>query len=804
MAGQGNVRAGGAYIEIFTRDSAMMKGFAKAQARIRTFALFVGRMGTIMARVGMMAAAPMVISSRTWSIFSDTMAEVGAVTQASADQLAQLNKEAQRLGRTTSFTAREVAAGMAEMGRAGMKPDEIIAATGAYLDLARGTRTELATAVELAMAAMRGFNLEAKDSAHIADVLTTGANKSAQKLGDLGEALSYVAPQAYEANESLEDTVAAIMALANNGIKGTRAGTALARSYKNLAKPETQKVLAGIGIAAMDSAGDMRKLADIMAELGVKTAGMGTGQRLGIFEALFGRGQAAALKLARGGIFGDMRKELVGLDGAAARTAKTMDDTLGGSWRLMVSAIEGVLIAVGEVLNKTLRNWLDRIKTGAEWMANFVKTHQALIVAMMKGVVWLLAGAAALKALSMALSLAAFGLGAVRMLLLGIGLITNPFGAFILGAAALGTLLVASSEEGRAAFSALSQDVKDSIQGIRDALEAGDIGLAAKVLWATVALEWQRGIAAIKQLWAGLVYAFDLGWIAVKASAFDTVASVKNVFGQLIDSVTSGLQIAWTKFTSWLADIWASIELQFERIRLVVLETTQAIAVMAMEHGIDPVAKYADILLRHEEFNKQRADLTRKDADATAARHAERDAKLAMLRGSGGKYQEDYNRSAAAHLKSSAQERASALDRGSNTYGAAQLAVAQAEADLAAIIKQAHSAMIEATDPDRPKRTVAEMLAVSDAPNWTVAEMLANAKGLALSKAADVAAAASKALAAGEMASVVGNAGTFNGGALRGMAYGTQAITDHLSAIEGNTKKTADDLEEALGSVEMA
>ena len=143
-----------------------------------------------MMQAAAIAAAPLALSSKTFAGFADQMAEVRAVTGAVGADFEKLTGLATELGRTTSFTASQVAEGMTELGRAGYKPAEIFAAIPDVLNLARGTATELGTAAEIAAASMRGFGLSAEDTTRIADVLTATANNSAQTLEDVGEAMN--------------------------------------------------------------------------------------------------------------------------------------------------------------------------------------------------------------------------------------------------------------------------------------------------------------------------------------------------------------------------------------------------------------------------------------------------------------------------------------------------------------------------------------------------------------------------------------------------------------------------------------
>ncbi len=446
MVSARGIRAGAAYVELTVENSKLLGGLKKAQAKLRAFSAGVRDVGAAMLKATALAAAPLALSGRTFAGFADQMAEVRAVTGAVGDDFEKLTEQAKELGRTTSFTAQQVAEGMTELGRAGYKPAEIMAAIPDVLNLARGTATELGTAAEIAAAAMRGFGLAAEDTTRIADVLTATANNSAQNLEDLGEALKYVAPLAMEAGENIEDTAAAIGVMANNGIKGSMAGTALARAYKNLATEAAQKKLRSLGVEAVDQAGNLRKVASILADLGKRVQGMGSAQRLAIFEELFGRGQAAALKLAAPGAdFSDLQKTLQEANGTAQRTAKTMDDTLGGSFRMLMSAVEGVQIAIGEALDKTLRAWMDRGAELAQQITAIVKANKGFVVSALKIVAVVGAVGAGLFALGTAGSALAFAVGGIASIISGASTAVGLFGgalAAILSPAGLVTAAI--------------------------------------------------------------------------------------------------------------------------------------------------------------------------------------------------------------------------------------------------------------------------------------------------------------------------------------------------------------------------
>ena len=136
-----------------------------------------------MARDASMAGAAALAAGAAYSIkalinFDDAIRATAAVSKASAGELAALEQNALQLGKTTSFTASEVANLMTELGRAGFKPDAINDMTGAVLNMARATGTDAAQSAGIMAATIRQFGLEATDAAHVADVFTETANST--------------------------------------------------------------------------------------------------------------------------------------------------------------------------------------------------------------------------------------------------------------------------------------------------------------------------------------------------------------------------------------------------------------------------------------------------------------------------------------------------------------------------------------------------------------------------------------------------------------------------------------------------
>jgi len=561
------IKAGAAYVELFTEDSRFVRGLRLAERRLRAFGQKASQMGKRMLLFSGAVAAPLAFASRTFAGFEDQMKAVEAVTGAVGDQFDRLYQQAKRLGRTTSYTATEVAGGMLSLGRAGFKPAEIEAAIPGVLNLARATGTDLAMAADIAAGTLRAFSLEADQMGRVTDVLVATANNSAQTMEDLGESMKYAAPIAEEYGLSLEETAKALGVLANMQIKGSMAGTTLRQAMLQLADPNVRGQLAEIGIQATDAAGNLRPLGQILAEVGAAMGQMGSAQRLGLAQALFGkRAAAGALKLAKSD-FPALAEAIDNAGGVAERTAKVMDSGLGGAFRRMMSALEGVQIAVGEALSKALGGVMEKAAGLAVRIAELVSKNKQWIVGIAATVAAIAGVGTALVALGVAGQTAAFIFGGIATILstvagalslvaAAIGALLTPVGALSVAVIALGGYLLKASGAGGEAirwlgekFTELRDAATKAFKGIGDALAAGDLALAGKILWLSLKVEWSKGVGALREIWIGFKEVFLSAWT-------DAVYGLATIFTKGV----AILQEIWTKFSSTVVDRWKAAE----------------------------------------------------------------------------------------------------------------------------------------------------------------------------------------------------------------------------------------------------
>lgn len=291
----------------------------------------------------------------TGASFDTAMSKVEAVTGASADQMALLRDQAKMLGESTVFSASEAADAMGFLGMAGFKTEDIIASMPGLLDLAAAGALDLGQAADIASNIMTGFNKQASEMGHISDVLAKSAASANTDVTQMGNAMSYVAPLASSMGISMEEVAAAVGMLSDAGIQGERAGTALRGIIAQLSNPtgQTAKMLDKIGLSADAVNPKFNSLTDIIDNLTKANFAAADSMELVGVEA--GPG-LAALMTAGSNKLVEFTKELENADGAAKTMAGIMNDNLGGSFKALKSAIEGVSIEIYEQLEPSLRD----------------------------------------------------------------------------------------------------------------------------------------------------------------------------------------------------------------------------------------------------------------------------------------------------------------------------------------------------------------------------------------------------------------------------------------------------------------
>lgn len=359
-------------------DSGFVKTFKDAQEAVKTFEKKSNSMttavGSIMKSTGASMtkyiSAPLfgvgVAAAKVGGDFEEQMSRVKAISGATGKSFDDLRQQAVDLGAKTAFSAKESAAGMENLASAGFSAQEIMKAMPGLLDLAAVSGGDVALASENTATALRGFGLEASEAGHVADVFARAAADTNAEVGDMGEALKYVAPVANSMGISLEETAAAIGIMSDAGIKGSQAGTTLRGALSRLARPTKamQDTMDNLGVSFYDADGKMKPLKTQVELLKKAFEGLTPEQQQNALVTLYGQeslsGMMALIDKGPDSL-GKLTKSLKDSDGAADDMARTMQDNMNSSIEQMFGAFESAAIVIQKILAPSIKKVADAI-----------------------------------------------------------------------------------------------------------------------------------------------------------------------------------------------------------------------------------------------------------------------------------------------------------------------------------------------------------------------------------------------------------------------------------------------------------
>lgn len=318
----------------------------------------------VAAGVTISAGAGIASTVKTYAEFEAAMSQVKAISGATGEEFTQLTEKAKQMGATTKFTAAQSAEAFNYMAMAGWKASDMMSGIEGIMNLAAASGEDLGTTSDIVTDALTAFNLKASDSTHFADVLAQASANANTNVSKMGQTFQYVAPVAGAMGYSIEDTALAIGLMANAGIKGEKAGTALRSIFTRLADPpkDAAGAIEKLGLSITNADGSMRPLNDVMKDLRKSFAGLTQEQKVQIASQLAGQEAMSGLLALVNASEEDYNKlaEAIGnADGASKKMSDTMLDNLSGKWTLFQSALDGVKISLGERFKPYLMDALD-------------------------------------------------------------------------------------------------------------------------------------------------------------------------------------------------------------------------------------------------------------------------------------------------------------------------------------------------------------------------------------------------------------------------------------------------------------
>ncbi len=320
---------------------------------------------------GAAATAAVTGALKVGTSFESQMSTVEAISGAAEKQIMQLEEKAKEMGATTKFTATESGQAMEYMAMAGWKTKDMLNGIGGIMDLAAASGEDLAGTSDIVTDALSAFKMEAKESAHFSDVLAAASSNSNTNVGILGESFKEVAPVAGSMKYSIEDVSLTLGLMANQSVKGSKAGTSLKTAIANMAAPtqKMQKAMKKYNISLKDSDGKTKSLRSVIDDVRDSIGGLSSKtERAAAISTIFGKEAMPAMSAIVNASEKDYKKLAGSIDnasGAAKRMAKIRLDNLQGDVTIFQSALEGKGIELYDELKEPMR---DIVQSATDWL----------------------------------------------------------------------------------------------------------------------------------------------------------------------------------------------------------------------------------------------------------------------------------------------------------------------------------------------------------------------------------------------------------------------------------------------------
>lgn len=541
--------------------------------------------------------------------FTSTMSEVSAISGATGEDFEKLEACAREYGATTVFSASNAAEALKYMSLAGWDADQSTSALGGVLNLAAASGMELGAASDMVTDYLSAFAMEAGDAAYFADLLSYAQSHSNTTAEALGEAYKNCAANLNAAGQDVETVTSLLEGMANQGYKGSEAGTAMAaimRDITNGMKDGAIKI-GETSVAVMDAQGNFRDLTDILTEVEAATNGMGDAERAVALSSTFTADSTKGLNLILNEGMDNIagyEEELRGASGSAEEMANIMNDNLSGDVAAMNSAFEELGLKIYDALESKLRAGVQFITNGVipaiEWLGGHIPEATiavsglgAVIAAMNWGTI-----SSKIAMVKGALVKLAAALG-------GVSLPAIAIIAVITAVALAFTNLWKNNEEFRNKITAIWDGIKAKFdefgQGIVDRLNAlgfefEDITEVMKAVWdgfcevlapifegvfqqisniLNEALDILTGLFDIfagiftgdwDMVWQGVQEVFGAVWDFVVATFENWISTFTSLADTVLGWFGTDWETVWTNVKTFFSDTWNAISSFFSGI----------------------------------------------------------------------------------------------------------------------------------------------------------------------------------------------------------------------------------------------
>jgi len=524
--------------------------------RLAAFGARATRTGMDLLPLSAAAGAVTVSALHLAAGYEQSMDVLQTTSKATAADMALLGARAIELGADITLpgtSAKDAADAMLELSKAGLSVTDTMDAAQGVLQMSAAAQIGNAQAAEITANALNMFHLAGKDAAMVADLLAAGANASSAGVTDMADALQMAGAVAAMAGVNIQDTTTAIALMANQGIKGSDAGTSFKQMLLSLQAPSStaKKAMNALGISVYDAAGNMLPMPGLIQEFEGALVGLTQKQRNAALATIFGSDAVRAANiLLMGGT--EAWQEMAGAvtaGGAAAELAAAQNKGLNGALDGFRSVIETALLSGAQPLLETLSGL---VRTASELVGGLAEANPQIVTA---GI--------------------AFGgvLAVAAPLALGIGVIATSLGAL---AAPIGLVVLAAG--------ALAAAWATDFGGIREttASVVGEIGALLGPVIAWVQTELPGAVQNLVSIWGP-------AWQQVKMLVEGAFIAIRDVVTRVLGIVVGSVQEHAGNLQALFVNAWFRVRDivvgVLDGIRQIVMTVLAQVQIFLATHG---------------------------------------------------------------------------------------------------------------------------------------------------------------------------------------------------------------------------
>ncbi|WP_171011314.1 phage tail tape measure protein [Haloimpatiens lingqiaonensis] len=477
--------------------------------------------------------------------FEESMSKVKAMSGATGEEMVLLQQAARDAGASTSKSAKDAADALGFMALAGWDSTTSMEALMPVLRLSEAGNIDLAKASSLVTDSMSAMGLTTKDLPRYLDIVAQTARSSNTDIDQMAEAYLKVGGTLRGLGVPLEESALALGLLANSGIKGSEAGTALNAVMTNLTAPtgRAKQALEELSFSAFDSEGNFKGLENVLFDLKDKLAGMTEEQRNTYLAMIGGKEHVKDLNALLNGLddsYDDLTASIKESDGALEDVAKTMQDNNKGSLTALKSAIEELGLKIYDVLKPSIANIIEAIQGFIDKLNSLSPAQQETIV-------------------KLGLLVAAIGPA-----LLIFGKIITVVGSAITAFSTISTAVAGAG----GAMAALTGPIGIAIAAITAIIGIGvtlymnwdTIKEKAGLLKETISEKWNDIKENTSETWENVKITVSEKWDDIKTNTSETLTNIKTGISEDWENIKANTSETWDTIKTNTSESWDNIK----------------------------------------------------------------------------------------------------------------------------------------------------------------------------------------------------------------------------------------------------